>query len=132
MSVRLSNTLINDNFPYSFLYFFSKNPYTFIYLQSEKKVPLSGWSPFPTWGPSLESPGNLSGPISIFLNAFFADYTVITDMVLGQCFHRIIRFKNLVFKANKNRLLLKNFYHQKHLPGPVSYRVFRETGPWSG
>ena len=39
-------------------------------------------------GPFLESPGNLPGPISIF----FADYTVIIDMALGQCFHRIIRF----------------------------------------
>ena len=46
-------------------------------------------------GPFLESPSNLPGQISIFLNVFFffADYAVITDMVLGQCFHRIIRFK---------------------------------------
>ena len=28
-------------------------------------------------GPFSRSPGNLSGPISIFLNVFFADYTVI-------------------------------------------------------
>ena len=40
----------------------------------------------------LERTGNLSGPVSIFLNVFFADCTVITDMVLGQCFHRSIRF----------------------------------------
>ena len=44
------------------------------------------------WGPFLDSTGNLPGPISIFVNVFFADYTVITDMVLGQCFHKIIRF----------------------------------------
>ena len=31
-----------------------------------------------------------------------ADYTVITDMVLSQCFHRIITCSNLVFKGNKN------------------------------
>ena len=44
-------------------------------------------------GPFLaKSPGNLAGPISILVNFFFfADYTMITDMVLGQCFHRIIR-----------------------------------------
>ena len=49
------------------------------------------------WGSFLESAVNLPGPLSIhfyflFLSLFFADYTVITDMVLGQCFHRIIRF----------------------------------------
>ena len=44
------------------------------------------------WGPFLKGPGNLPGPISLFLNVFFAGYTMITDMVLGQCFHRIIRF----------------------------------------
>ena len=49
-----------------------------------------------------EVPGNLLGPISIFFNVFFADYTVITAMVLSQCFHIIIRFSNLVFKGNKN------------------------------
>ena len=38
----------------------------------------------------------------VYFKRFFADYTVITDMVLGQCFHRIVRFQNLVFKANKN------------------------------
>ena len=44
------------------------------------------------WGPFLESSGNLPGLISIFLKVFFADYTGIKDMVIGQCFHRIIRF----------------------------------------
>ena len=43
-------------------------------------------------GPFLESPGNLPGPISIFVNVFFADCAMITDMIVGQCFHRIIRF----------------------------------------
>ena len=42
-------------------------------------------------GPFPGSPGNLPGPISIFLIFFFTDYTVITDMVLGQRFHIIIR-----------------------------------------
>ena len=49
---------------------------------------------FRIWGPFLESPGNLPGWISIlFLKWFFAfaDYTVITDVALGQCFLRIIR-----------------------------------------
>ena len=32
---------------------------------------------FKTRGPFLESTGNLPGPISRFLNVFFADYTVI-------------------------------------------------------
>ena len=53
-------------------------------------------------GPVSRKSRNLPGPVSIFLNVFFADYTVITDMVLGQCVYRIIRFRNLVFKANKN------------------------------
>ena len=38
-----------------------------------------------SWGLFLERPSNLPGP-------FFADYRTITDMVLRQCFHRIIRF----------------------------------------
>ena len=38
-----------------------------------------------SWVLFLERPGNLPGP-------FFADYRTITDMVLRQCFHRIIRF----------------------------------------
>ena len=29
--------------------------------------------------------------LSIFVNVFFAACAVITDMVLGQCFHRIIQ-----------------------------------------
>ena len=29
------------------------------------------------WGPFLESPGNLPGPISLVLNVFFAEYTMI-------------------------------------------------------
>ena len=45
-----------------------------------------------TRGPFIDSSGNLPGPISIFLNVFFADNTAITDMVIGQCFHGIIRF----------------------------------------
>ena len=45
-----------------------------------------------TRGLFLESSGNLPDPISLYLNVFFSDNTVITDMVLGQCFHRIIRF----------------------------------------
>ena len=49
-------------------------------------------------------------------------------MVLGQYFHWIIRFINLVLKANKNWLLLRNIYHQRHLSGPISYRDVRETG----
>ena len=40
----------------------------------------------------LESPGNLPGPRSIFVNVFSLNYTVNRDMILGQSFHRIIRF----------------------------------------
>ena len=32
-------------------------------------------------------------------------------------------------KANKNWLLLRNIYHQRHFSGPVSYRDFRATVP---
>ena len=39
------------------------------------------------WGPFLEIPDNLPNPISIILNAFAR----ITDVVLGQCFHRIVK-----------------------------------------
>ena len=53
-------------------------------------------------GTVSRSPGNLPGPISIFFKYFFADYTVIIDMVLSQCFHTITRFLNLVNKANNN------------------------------
>ena len=38
------------------------------------------------WGPFLESSGNLAGPISIFLNVFFANYTVNTDRYLVSVF----------------------------------------------
>ena len=30
--------------------------------------------------------------LKLHFKMFFADYTVITDMLHGQCFHRIIRF----------------------------------------
>ena len=42
--------------------------------------------PAPSRARFSKSPGNLLGPISTFLIFFFADYTVITDMVLGQYF----------------------------------------------
>ena len=35
-------------------------------------------------GPVSRKSRNLPGPLSIFLNVFFVDYTVITDIVLGQ------------------------------------------------
>ena len=39
------------------------------------------------------SPGNFNiGSDKYIFECFFADYTAITDMVLGQCFNRIIRF----------------------------------------
>ena len=34
----------------------------------------------------------LTGPDMYILKCFFANYIVITDMVLGQCFHIIVRF----------------------------------------
>ena len=43
-------------------------------------------------GAVSRSPGNLPGPVSIFLNVFSPTRTMITDMVLGQCFYRIVRF----------------------------------------
>ena len=46
-----------------------------------------------TSGRFLESSSNLPGSITIFLNVFSPiTQTVITYMVLGQWFHRIIRF----------------------------------------
>ena len=51
---------------------------------------LSAHAPISTqlsWGPFLEIPVNLPGPMSIFLNAV----SPIKGMVLGQCFHRIIK-----------------------------------------
>ena len=75
-----------------------------------------------SWGPAfLECPGNLPGPISIFLNIFFRRLHSDTQT----------RFKNLIFKAKQSNLLLRIIYHQRDLSGPVSYRDFRETGPWS-
>ena len=44
----------------------------------------------------------LTRPDKYIFKCLSADYIVITEMVLGQCFHRILRFKNLVFEANKN------------------------------
>ena len=38
---------------------------------------------FRTWGPF---------PDKYIMKFCYADYAVITDAVLGQCFHRIIRF----------------------------------------
>ena len=43
-------------------------------------------------GAVSRSPGNLPGPVSIFLNVFSPTRTMITDMLLGQCFYRIVRF----------------------------------------
>ena len=40
----------------------------------------------------VQGPVSRPGPLSIFLNVFFTDYTTITDMVLRQYFHRKIRF----------------------------------------
>ena len=44
----------------------------------------------------------VTGPDKHIFKCFYDDYTLITDIVLGQWFYRIIRFKNLVFKADKN------------------------------
>ena len=54
--------------------------------------PASGQRGDSNLGPVSRKSRNLPGPVSIFLNVCFADYTVITDMVLGQCVYRIIRF----------------------------------------
>ena len=73
------------------------------------------------WGPFLESPGNLQADKYIF-KCFFADYTVITGLVLGQCYHRIIRFQNLVLKANKNCMTsVKKHLSPKSLIGPDKF-----------
>ena len=53
-------------------------------------------------GPVSRKSRSLTEPDKYIFKCFFADYTVITDMVLRQCFHRIIRFKKILFKANKN------------------------------
>ena len=82
---------------------------------------------FVSWGPFLESPGNLTGPVSYFEIKFSRKVCCVLTSYEA---HFVSLAYNFTVPFSK-LLKLPSLWKTKQLNGPGNYRELRETGPWA-